>query len=425
MDPAVAAAIETLLRAEPSAFASGADDPAEVAARLQALMERVSAARAGAVVEVEAGEAWRSTGATSLAGWVRGSLRLSASAAWEVVRTSRALSAALPATRTALWAGQCTWAHAVAITRHTQATATRRAAMANPEMEPAIVAAAEATSVEDLGALLRTWVHQVDVSGFAADESTAYEQRRVSLAQTLGGMWHLEGLLPPEAGAVLATALDAHIGSSLGSGDDRTVVQLRADALVDVAAWALRAGATPKAGGLRPQLVVLTPADTMIGAAGAAPGQLAHGGGLVSARTVERLACDALVTPVTVGGDGLPLAIGRTTRVVPMHLRLAVLVRDRRCAFPGCARPPTWCDAHHIEHWARGGPTDLANLVLLCRHHHTRVHELDVSIERAGAEWLFTLPGGTPLGRSDAGLRLALPLPRGVRRAGGRRRVAA
>jgi hypothetical protein len=50
------------------------------------------------------------------------------------------------------------------------------------------------------------------------------------------------------------------------------------------------------------------------------------------------------------------------------------VVTDGGCAFPGCPRPPAWCIAHHIQHWADGGRTDLDNLVLLCDHHHRVVH---------------------------------------------------
>ena len=75
------------------------------------------------------------------------------------------------------------------------------------------------------------------------------------------------------------------------------------------------------------------------------------------------------------GSAGQPLDIGRATRIVPQGLRRALILRDEGCAFPGCDRPPMWCDAHHIDHWADGGPTSLCNLALLCVHHHDRVHK--------------------------------------------------
>ena len=65
-----------------------------------------------------------------------------------------------------------------------------------------------------------------------------------------------------------------------------------------------------------------------------------------------------------------PLDIGRTTRTIPPHLRTAVIQRDQHCQFPGCTQPPSVCDVHHLIPWAKGGPTSLANLRLLCRFHH-------------------------------------------------------
>lgn len=50
-------------------------------------------------------------------------------------------------------------------------------------------------------------------------------------------------------------------------------------------------------------------------------------------------------------------------------------MRDDGCVFPGCDRPADWCDAHHINFWAFGGRTDIDELALLCRQHHTLVHE--------------------------------------------------
>jgi 5-methylcytosine-specific restriction endonuclease McrA len=78
---------------------------------------------------------------------------------------------------------------------------------------------------------------------------------------------------------------------------------------------------------------------------------------------------------IVMAGASQPLDVGRRTPVVPPGMRRAVIARDRRCRFPGCDRPPPWADAHHVVHWADGGSTALANLLLLCRPHHRSVHE--------------------------------------------------
>ena len=92
--------------------------------------------------------------------------------------------------------------------------------------------------------------------------------------------------------------------------------------------------------------------------------------GAVSPATARRLACDASVLPVVLGGPSEPLDVARRTPVVSAALRRAVVLRDQRCRFPTCTWPHSWCDAHHATHWADGGETALANLVLLCRPHH-------------------------------------------------------
>jgi hypothetical protein len=82
-----------------------------------------------------------------------------------------------------------------------------------------------------------------------------------------------------------------------------------------------------------------------------------------------------LLPPVLGGAPTQPLDVGRTTRVIQPAQRVALAVRDGGCVFPGCDRPLAWCEAHHLVHWLDGGPTDLDNLVLLCRAHHRAVHE--------------------------------------------------
>lgn len=90
----------------------------------------------------------------------------------------------------------------------------------------------------------------------------------------------------------------------------------------------------------------------------------------VSPGELRRLACSADVIPVVLDGGSTIVDVGRAHRLAPPPLRLAVAVRDGGCAFPGCTVPIWHCDVHHIAPWQEGGPTNLANVVALCRTHH-------------------------------------------------------
>ncbi|MGW9339920.1 HNH endonuclease, partial [Streptomyces albidoflavus] len=114
--------------------------------------------------------------------------------------------------------------------------------------------------------------------------------------------------------------------------------------------------------------------------------------GPLSIATARRIACDCHLTPIVMD-DGVPLNLGRTSRTVSKKQRRALIARDHGCAFPGCGAPPAHCEGHHIKHWADGGPTDLDNLVLLCRYHHQLLHHShwDVKIGADRHPW-FTPP---------------------------------
>jgi Domain of unknown function (DUF222) len=104
----------------------------------------------------------------------------------------------------------------------------------------------------------------------------------------------------------------------------------------------------------------------------------------------------------------LPLDIGYSDSI-PAHIRRAVLLRDRACAWPRCGRPAVYCDVHHLRHKQDGGETSIAGCVLLCQYHH------DVCIHRRG--WQLTLhPDGTTEARSPDGKQVlrshAPPSPR-------------
>ena len=90
--------------------------------------------------------------------------------------------------------------------------------------------------------------------------------------------------------------------------------------------------------------------------------------------------------------------MGRRTAVVSPVTRRALVVRDKHCTFPGCERPSEWCDAHHVRHWADGGPTALSNLILLCRPHHRVLHQRDgFRVEMEDGRPMFFRPDGTRL----------------------------
>ena len=99
------------------------------------------------------------------------------------------------------------------------------------------------------------------------------------------------------------------------------------------------------------------------------------------------LACDAAVVPIVLGGNSQPLDVGRATRTIPDGLRRAVAARAGGCEYPGCGRPPSWCEVHHVISWQDGGPTAIHNCVMVCRVHHRLLHH---------SEWIVRLRDGFP-----------------------------
>ncbi|MEV6970081.1 DUF222 domain-containing protein, partial [Hamadaea sp. NPDC051192] len=156
-----------------------------------------------------------------------------------------------------------------------------------------------------------------------------------------------------------------------GEPDLRSAGARRADALVEVCQRIMNAGELPDNGGEKPHLTVTLPWDALQAKVGAG---LLDTGDLLTPETVRRLACDAMIIPAVLGGDGQVLDVGRARRLIDGPLRRALVLRDKGCAFPGCDRPPQWCHGHHLKAWADGGTTCLANSVLLCGFHHREIH---------------------------------------------------
>ena len=120
-------------------------------------------------------------------------------------------------------------------------------------------------------------------------------------------------------------------------------------------------------------------------------------GGYVGTDSALRLACDARVQKVTVDESEAIVGIGRTSRTVPPWLRRVVDRRDGgTCTFPGCGRDK-YLECHHIVPWAKGGPTDVSNLLTTCWRHHKLLHEGGWSVlGEPGPNIRWVRPDGTP-----------------------------
>lgn len=331
------------------------------------------------------------------AAFLRSACRLSPAAARSRVVLSRRL-AARPVVADTLSAGTISVDHARLVT-----TALSELAAVDEQ----IAATAEAPLVDsarrvDPARLRREIAHAryalVPEAAVSADE-LAHQRRRIDVATTFEGTVAVSGVLDAEGGETLQTALAA-LSARTGPGDERTPGQRRADALVELCRRQLDRAELPAHGSDRPHLTVLVPLSTLAhprpstrlaGARPAAGDAVLSGmvggetvwGTVLGPEAVRRLACDAAVSRVVIDPDSQPLDVGRRTRVVPPAIRTALVVRDRGCVWPGCDRPPQWTDAHHVQHWADGGPTSLDNLVLLCRQHHRTVHEGHLALPHA------------------------------------------
>ena len=213
---------------------------------------------------------------------------------------------------------------------------------------------------------------EAERAALARQDARAQRCRGLTLSLPVEGQVRVSGVLTVEDAATVQAVL--HPLCAPVPGDDRSPAQRRVDALVDVCRLALRTGQLPADGGEAPQVNVTVAYDPITRSLGAATTDT---GLRLPADTARRLACDARILPVVLGGDGQILDAGRTRRTATGVLRRALHVRDGGCAFPDCDRPARWTDAHHIQAWTDGGPTDLDNLVLLCRHHHRLIHDAD------------------------------------------------
>jgi hypothetical protein len=233
--------------------------------------------------------------------------------------------------------------------------------------------------VPDVSAVMQAWAQAAKDQLQDDDDvdNAGIPERRLHLSRTLDGAREISGHLDAEAGAVAECALRLAETRDVEGEPTRTPAQRRADALVDVCRFFLDHQTAQPGGRHRPHVNVFVDYEDLVrdadGETGGRGGWLADGTHLDPA-TIQRLACDAGFHRVVTEGRSSILDYGRTRRDIPVNLFNALVARDRHCRFPGCDRPPNWCEAHHIDHWENDGHTKLGNLVLACSRHHHLLH---------------------------------------------------
>ncbi|MEH0931169.1 HNH endonuclease signature motif containing protein [Micromonospora sp. CPCC 205558] len=353
----------------------------------QLLAQRLAAIQLGLVRELDGRGLAVAQGASSTAVWLRERLRLSGRSARQLVQLAAIIDAAPPAVRDALLSGAITVEQGRVVAETIAALPVEAGPEVADKATQLLIAWAERfdpTSLSKLGERVLAHVapdlaDQAELKALERAAERAEARRHVTLSEQHNGQVRLSGNLDTETASLLREAIDP-LCAPAGEHDDRSPGQRRADALGEICRLALRTGQLPDNGGDRPQLVVTVSLDELVN--GVRAGTLETGVRLTPG-AIRRLACDAAVLPAVLGGNSQVLDVGRQRRLFTGPLRRALVLRDGGCAFPGCDRPPRWCDGHHIRHWADGGVTALSNAVLLCGYHHRFIHRGDWTVRLA------------------------------------------
>jgi hypothetical protein len=337
------------------------------------------------LAEFDRDQAWAVDGHLTCADWLRWTLKLCRSTAYEKLRVAHELRRR-PLVKAAFAAGEITYSAARAITRLDDVT---------EAVDRALVALAINGTVLDLERAIRFYElhHQQDQP---PDPRGGRDQRRDVRS------WYG----PNEMGTTdidltnletkeFATALEAFASDPVTSRGDISTdpvpwTERRADAFMAMVRTALAHAHDGHAVGAdRYQVHVVVDTATGLGRA--------MDGTPLAPATVAAVCCDAS-TVLHVVRDGEPLALGRKSRVWSTAQRRAIVVRDHgHCRFPGCQR--TFGDAHHIRWWEHQGPTNVDNGMYLCNRHHTMIHRRMINAYGNGNhDVTFTRDDGTHIG---------------------------
>jgi len=400
------------------------EEIAEICAHIDAATYRLLMA----IAELDRREVW-AAGFPTMAHWLNWRVGIDLVTARQKVRVARALEN-LPQIRDAFRQGRISYSKVRAMTR-----------IATPENEEYLLYIAENGTASHMESLVRKYRRATR----GADHEEARRQREDQYLDTYtdnDGMVVIRGRLPQEIAALLGKALDAAMDSlSVGQSEEESpgpgseedsaesslprvpgdktqascpppsgarfrdsaeswvqgdFLARRVDALGLLAEAALGQGLGRTMRGEPYQVMIHVDSAVLADQSVEGLCEFENCEG-ISPESARRLSCDAPTVTVSENTEGDLLNIGRKDRKVTTRLWRALMTRDRTCQFPGCDKT-RHLQAHHIEHWAKGGETNPDNLILLCRAHHWAVHDGGFRVDgRVPHGLVFRRPDGSHL----------------------------
>ena len=287
----------------------------------------------------------------------------------------------------ALRDGSISQAHANVVTSTVAALPDDRSFELAEPVEAFLVEQATHLDPKRLAAAARRLLATVHPDGAAPSEAEQQRRRDVTITQNRQGFWKLGDWLTDECAAVWSPMIDALAApqpSIDGMPDDRTPGQRRHDAMLELGRRLLQSATLPDCGGTPVTVALTVRAEDLEQGSGVA---VTETGATIAISAAMRLANECELFTTVLDRQGAILCAGRTRRLANRAQRRALAARDGGCSFPGCTRPASWCEVHHVLAWVDGGLTDINNLVLVCGWHHRE-------FDRRG--WAVRITDGVP-----------------------------
>ena len=335
--------------------------------RVWGLIDRLTAKATAASAEFDHHELWDADGATSMTGWLRHRAGMSGRDAATTTKTGKRLRSA-PVTAAAWVNGDLSGGQVGAVV----ANLNEKRADLWAAHEASVVPQLTPLPAHHVAAVMRAWAAKADA---LLDDGQEPGERpnRLHLSKTLDGRGEMNASFDAELTDLIATALRLATTKDAKREPVRSPAEKRADALADICRFFLDHQTSRYGGRHRPHVNLIVDLDRRT--AGDPTAGCTVDGITLTPETISRVLCDCGVHRVVTKGRSTILDYGTRTQTIPAPLFNSLVVWDGHCRWPGCDRPASWCDGHHVWHWEDGGPTRLDNLVLLCHRHHTKIHK--------------------------------------------------